>query len=64
MQIVGFRGGWRIHLIRCPYLQHPGGEESLVDEAGRDATKAFNDVGHSSEARLESPSYSQCAWIT
>lgn len=30
--------------------QHPGGEEVLLDEAGRDATEAFEDVGHSDEA--------------
>ncbi|CAG8602830.1 10127_t:CDS:2, partial [Dentiscutata heterogama] len=29
---------------------HPGGEEVLLDEAGRDATEAFEDVGHSDEA--------------
>ncbi|CAG8715350.1 30299_t:CDS:2, partial [Racocetra persica] len=29
---------------------HPGGEEVLLDEAGQDATEAFEDVGHSEEA--------------
>ncbi|KAG0039783.1 hypothetical protein BGZ82_006805 [Podila clonocystis] len=31
--------------------EHPGGEEVLLDEAGRDATESFEDVGHSDEAR-------------
>ncbi|KAF9425756.1 hypothetical protein BGZ94_007244 [Podila epigama] len=31
--------------------EHPGGEEVLLDEAGRDATESFDDVGHSDEAR-------------
>lgn len=32
-------------------FQHPGGEEVLLDQAGNDATEAFEDVGHSTEAR-------------
>lgn len=31
--------------------EHPGGEEVLLDVGGQDATEAFEDVGHSEEAR-------------
>ncbi|KAG0254436.1 hypothetical protein DFQ27_006839 [Actinomortierella ambigua] len=31
--------------------EHPGGEEVLLDEAARDASESFEDVGHSEEAR-------------
>ncbi|ORZ12037.1 cytochrome b5-like heme/steroid binding domain-containing protein [Lobosporangium transversale] len=31
--------------------EHPGGEEVMFDEAGKDATESFEDVGHSEEAR-------------
>jgi len=31
--------------------EHPGGEEVLLEEAGKDASEAFEDVGHSTDAR-------------
>lgn len=31
--------------------EHPGGEDVLLDLAGQDATREFEDVGHSNEAR-------------
>jgi len=31
--------------------EHPGGDEVVLAEAGKDATEAFEDVGHSDEAR-------------
>ncbi|XP_048371995.1 cytochrome b5 [Sphaerodactylus townsendi] len=35
-----------------PFLhEHPGGEEVLLEQAGRDATESFEDVGHSVDAR-------------
>ncbi|XP_039311462.1 cytochrome b5 isoform X2 [Solenopsis invicta] len=31
--------------------EHPGGEEVLLEQNGRDATDAFEDIGHSTDAR-------------
>lgn len=31
--------------------EHPGGDEVLISEGGRDASDAFEDVGHSDDAR-------------
>merc|ERR1711972_1051552 len=31
--------------------EHPGGEEVLFDQSGLDGTEAFEDVGHSTDAR-------------
>eukprot|EP00093_Oithona_nana_P012290 12290.XXX_527355_527904_1 [CDS] Oithona nana genome sequencing. len=31
--------------------EHPGGEEILIENAGQDSTEAFEDVGHSTDAR-------------
>lgn len=43
-----------IWLSEVDYLANPcdsGGEEVMLDVAGQDATEAFEDVGHSDEAR-------------
>uniref|UniRef100_A0A1B6CYB1 Cytochrome b5 n=1 Tax=Clastoptera arizonana TaxID=38151 RepID=A0A1B6CYB1_9HEMI len=31
--------------------EHPGGEEVLLEQSGKDASEAFEDVGHSTDAR-------------
>ncbi|KAJ2751926.1 Cytochrome b5, partial [Coemansia nantahalensis] len=31
--------------------EHPGGEEVILEYAGKDATEAFEDIGHSEDAR-------------
>ena len=31
--------------------EHPGGEEVLIEAAGKDASKEFADIGHSKEAK-------------
>lgn len=38
-------------LIFIGIFQHPGGGELIADVAGQDATKAFDDFGHSSDAK-------------
>lgn len=37
--------------------EHPGGEEVLIEQGGKDATEAFEDVGHSSDARERMKKY-------
>ncbi|XP_031837993.2 cytochrome b5 isoform X1 [Nomia melanderi] len=32
------------------FKEHPGGEEPLLQQAGKDGTKCFDDIGHSGEA--------------
>ncbi|KAK3746773.1 hypothetical protein QZH41_013597, partial [Actinostola sp. cb2023] len=37
--------------------EHPGGEEVLLEQAGGDATESFEDVGHSTDARVLMKNY-------
>ncbi|TPX38997.1 hypothetical protein SeMB42_g01066 [Synchytrium endobioticum] len=37
--------------------EHPGGEEVLLEQAGVDATEAFEEIGHSDDARKLIESY-------
>lgn len=47
-QCLGTTGN--LKLTHAP-VRHSGGEEVMLDVAGQDATEAFEDVGHSDEAR-------------
>jgi len=37
--------------------EHPGGEEVLLEQGGKDATENFEDVGHSTDARTMMKDY-------
>ena len=39
------------------FFQHPGGEEVLKEQHGKNASDAFEDVGHSSDAREQMKGY-------
>jgi len=41
----------RSHSRSALIVVHSGGEEVMLDVGGQDATEAFEDVGHSDEAR-------------
>ncbi|XP_019360903.1 PREDICTED: cytochrome b5 [Gavialis gangeticus] len=41
----------RVYDVSRFLAEHPGGEEVLLEQAGRDATESFEDVGHSIDAR-------------
>ncbi|KAG2218549.1 hypothetical protein INT45_006310, partial [Circinella minor] len=41
----------KVYDITAFLNEHPGGEDVLMDEGGRDATEAFEDIGHSDDAR-------------
>lgn len=34
-------------------FEHPGGEEILVEWGGKDATKEFDSIGHSAQAKQD-----------
>jgi len=40
----------KIYDVTAFLNEHPGGEEILLDHAGKDASEDFNDVGHSTDA--------------
>lgn len=43
----------KVYDVTSFLLEHPGGDDIMLDSSGRDATREFEDVGHSSEARSQ-----------
>ncbi|KAK4535601.1 hypothetical protein CDCA_CDCA05G1626 [Cyanidium caldarium] len=41
----------KVYAVERFLSEHPGGEDVLLETAGRDATREFEDVGHSKSAR-------------
>ncbi|KAJ3204771.1 Cytochrome b5 [Entophlyctis luteolus] len=41
----------KVYNVTAFLSEHPGGEEILVELAGQDATEAFDDIGHSNDAK-------------
>ncbi|CAG0918839.1 unnamed protein product [Notodromas monacha] len=41
----------KVYDVKSFLDEHPGGEEVLLEQAGKVATEAFEDVGHSTDAR-------------
>lgn len=50
-QQIAFTNRWLF------FFQHPGGAELVTDWAGKDCTKAFDDFGHSGDAKRELKTY-------
>ncbi|XP_076172519.1 cytochrome b5 [Ptiloglossa arizonensis] len=40
----------KVYNVNSFLNEHPGGEEILLDHAGKDSSEDFNDVGHSKDA--------------
>ncbi|KAJ7591461.1 cytochrome b5-like heme/steroid binding domain-containing protein [Mycena floridula] len=47
--------GGKVYNVTSFMDEHPGGDEVIMAEKGQDATEAFEDVGHSDEARALLP---------
>lgn len=43
----------KVYDVTSFLMEHPGGDDILIDASGRDATREFEDVGHSGEARAQ-----------
>ncbi|KAF8382891.1 cytb-5.1, partial [Pristionchus pacificus] len=57
MKSLWFVIGNKVYDVTKFVDEHPGGCEVLLEQAGKDATEAFEDVGHSTDARAMKEEY-------